>query len=65
VHAPFWWVRSLLRTELLHPRMAQIHRPAAIIGLRAHIPRPHDVQRALIRRAAYGHKRFGEFQTDD
>ncbi|WP_414606132.1 hypothetical protein [Stenotrophomonas pavanii] len=39
--------------------------PAAIVGLRACIRHLPGVQRALIRRTAYGRKPFGEFQTVD
>jgi len=39
--------------------------PAAIVGLRACIRHLPGVQRALIRRSAYGRKPFGEFQTID
>ncbi|WP_422352642.1 hypothetical protein [Stenotrophomonas sp. AR026] len=38
---------------------------AGIVGLRACIPGQHDVQRALIQRPPYGHKRSGRFQTID
>ncbi|HDS1137122.1 TPA: hypothetical protein QDZ75_001131 [Stenotrophomonas maltophilia] len=48
--------------------MTWIDRPmglAAIVGLRARIPGQRGVQRALIQRPPYGHKRSGEFQTYD
>ncbi|WP_159094562.1 hypothetical protein [Stenotrophomonas sp. YAU14D1_LEIMI4_1] len=45
--------------------MARIYPAGAIVGVRAAIAADDNVQPALIRLAAYGHKGLGEFQTDD
>ncbi|MBH1431339.1 hypothetical protein I5U42_08500 [Stenotrophomonas maltophilia] len=47
---------------LRHPPLPGL---ATIVGLRARIPGQHGVQRALIQRPPYGHKRSGEIQTID
>jgi hypothetical protein len=55
-------VDPLHHSPLRHPPSPGL---ATIVGLRARIPGQHGVQRALIQRPPYGHKLFGEFQTND